>query len=63
MSAATSDYLNQPLMPAERRAFAMAIRALREIAEEGTTMGPEATAEAVLDLIRTLAPEMARDSR
>ena len=56
MSDPTSDYLSLPIRSAERRALELAVAALRQIAEESTTMGPEATAEAALDLIGVLVP-------
>lgn len=53
-----SDYLNLPIRSAERRALELAVAALREIADEATTMGPEHTAAAALDLIRVLVPDV-----
>lgn len=55
-----SDYLTRPTRSTERRALELAVAALREISEETTTMGPEHTAEAVLDLILVLVPDLAK---
>ena len=55
---AASDYLNLPVRSAERRALELAVSALREIADETSTMGPEKTAEAALDFIRVLVPDV-----
>lgn len=58
MTATNSPVLDAPLRTRERAALDLAVAALRQIADEATTMGPERTAEAVLDHIRTLVPEI-----
>lgn len=56
--------MSAPTIPsAERRALNIAIAALQEISDETTTMGPEHTAEAALDLIRLLLPKAATGER
>ena len=56
----TTDYLSRPLRSRERAALDLAVNALREIADEATTMGPEHTAQAALETIGTLVPEAVR---
>jgi hypothetical protein len=55
-----SDCLDTPRRDRRTAALDLAIAALRQIADEATTMGPEQTAEAVLQHIQTLVPEIDR---